>query len=294
MHKYTKEAVFDVGDSITIKIGNIDTPALEKEHTHEFLELIYISSGSGKQYIDGVKYDVSKGDLLFVNYGQTHSFESEKMQYVNILLEPAFMSSELIDSENIAELFKSSLFDEFTAEQRSYTCQCVSLGNDDTEAKEIRHLVEMMREECNEKRVGYRSVLHGCARILFTRLLRKLSADSSQSTSLIDFENPEIMKNMLDYIDENCFDKITLEQLAAKSFYNPSYFGRMLKRYCGKSFTQYIKEKRIEMAKELLLNTDENIESIMTSVGYRDKKLFYRHFKELLSMTPSEYREKNA
>ncbi len=287
MYSYTKKFVFDEGQIISVQFGNgingID------EHTHEFLEFIYILEGSGCHVIDGMAYEVNCGDLLFVNFGQTHSFKkSPDMRFVNILLDPSFMSKELLDSDNIANLFQSSLFEEFYEINCDYSRQCVSFEGEEKEDND--RLVATMLDEFKSRRTGYQSVLHGCVRILFTRLLRKLSVYSDELSPSVSEEN-RIIREIVDYIDENCSEKISLEELASRSFYNPSYFGRLLKRYFGKSFTQYIKEKRIANAAFNLEHSEHTVEAVMELAGYSDKKLFYKHFREIYGMTPKEYRQ---
>ena len=66
--------------------------------------------------------------------------------------------------------------------------------------------------------------------------------------------------------------------------------GNMLKKYCGKSFSAYLKEKRLNEASELLKTTDLSVTEVMERVGYSDKKLFYAHFKEMFGNTPGKYR----
>ena len=56
------------------------------EHTHDFLEIVYIVSGSSLQIVDGREYQVSAGDLLFINLGSTHSFTcGKRFSYANII-----------------------------------------------------------------------------------------------------------------------------------------------------------------------------------------------------------------
>lgn len=65
-------------------------------HKHNFVELIYIYSGRGVHNIGETAYEVSSGDLLFINYGQTHSFTSiENMKFCEVLMN-IIISQEII------------------------------------------------------------------------------------------------------------------------------------------------------------------------------------------------------
>ena len=282
LYSYTKEMIFE-GDPISVKNCTSQCRG-EKSHTHEFLEFVYVSEGEGVHYIDGVRHSVSEGYLLFINYGQVHAIEpSESMRFVNILLEPSFLSDTLINAESVVSLFQSSLFEEFYGTYCDYTKQCVSFCGSEKEDND--RLIKNMISEFESKHIGYRSVLRSCMTILFTRLMRKLSGRNIPA----DAED-DCIDEVLAYIGENCANKISLEKLAAESFYNPSYFGRLLKERCGKSFTAYVKEKRLEKAAGLLRAEKFSVDKVMNLVGYNDKKLFYRHFREAYGKTPSEYR----
>ena len=70
----------------------------EEEHRHDFVELVYTVRGSCTHYINGKQYQVSRGDMLFINYGETHSFKPEgELEYINFYVKPEFMSENLVN-----------------------------------------------------------------------------------------------------------------------------------------------------------------------------------------------------
>lgn len=260
-------------------------------HTHEFVELIFIAEGYCSHYIDGRRYDTAPGDLLFVNYGQTHAFKAASpLLYYNLLYVPEFFSEELINSESIYEIFEISLFREFACDpglEQPDLAQSVSFGG--KEYPEIKKLIEDMEKEFSKKETGYRSVLNGYSRVLFSRILRKLKCGSlpAESQRCIN----RLTAECLAYIDERCFEKISLKELAEHTFYHPAYLSRVFKQHCGISLSEYIKEKRIKEAGRLLQTTDLSNEEIMSRVGYTDKKQFYQSFREIYHCTPASLRK---
>lgn len=254
-------------------------------HVHEFVELVYITSGSATQWVDDVEYKVGHGDLLFINYGQTHRFVPDgSFGYVNILVNPVFVSGELVNSENIFEIFALSQFEDADI-AGDFSRQVVHFSEDDLARADA--VIDAMFREYTAKRVGYRSVLRGYLSVLFSMLLRELS-DRVPTDGAAGDDLPGEIES---YIDENCFDRITLADIAAKSFYNPAYFGRLLKKHYGKTFSAYIKEKRMNRATELLADKNLTVDEVIRSVGYGDRKLFYRHFREMFGTSPGEYRK---
>lgn len=258
-------------------------------HIHEFAELVFVAAGKCEHYIDGVCYRAEAGDILFVNYGQTHSFnaKTEEYRYYNLLYVPGFFSEELINSENIYDIFEISMFREF-AETEKYLSQTASFRGE--EYLEIKKLIEDMHKEFVEKDMGYRSVLNGYSRVLFSKMLRKLKghAVDVEAAKCIDRITAECMA----YIDSHCYEKISLKEIAEHTFYNPAYFSRIFKEHCGRSLSEYIKEKRIAEAARLLKDSDLSNDEIMLRVGYTDKKQFYKNFREIYNETPAQYRKK--
>ena len=281
-------------------------------HTHEFVELIFTACGTSEHWIDGIRYLAEPGDLLFANYGQTHRFNAltEEHRYYNLLYTPEFFSDELINSENIYEIFSIPMFNEFmdaksgTKRSKSFNgsqiqmnsfkggetsaAQMVSFGDDEYQG--IIQIIEDMHREFTEKETGYRSVLNGYSRVLFSKILRKLKGSnvSGEAQKYIS----RITEECLAYINARCFEKITLKEIAEHTFYNPSYFSRIFKEQCGVSLSEYIKERRITEAARLLRTSELCNDDIMEKVGYTDKKQFYKNFREIYSVTPAQYRKK--
>lgn len=100
------------------------------------------------------------------------------------------------------------------------------------------------------------------------------------------------IKDVIVYIDNHYTDDISLEYLEKKFFIDLSYLSKLFKKETGKTYLQYITEKRIEKAKELMNNTDLNIYEIASKVSYNNAKYFSQLFKKVEGISPSEYRAK--
>jgi len=92
------------------------------------------------------------------------------------------------------------------------------------------------------------------------------------------------------FIGDNYYLPLTLETVSREIGFNPTYFSGMFKKETGKNFSDYLKEIRIENAKNMLLNTEQQVEDISFAVGYSDIKYFSRLFKKLTGVTPTEFR----
>jgi len=93
-------------------------------------------------------------------------------------------------------------------------------------------------------------------------------------------------------IDENYASDITLSGMADQYKISPGYLSLLFSERTGKNFIDYLTERRIKKAQELLKHTDMKIYEIAAAVGYNDSYYFSNCFKKAVGITPSEFREK--
>lgn len=282
MKTFTADEMMRNGDEIQLSMNRME--GTEAMHTHEFIELVYIYAGKGIQTVGQTTYPVTRGDLLFINYGQTHSFRADgQMVYVNFLLKPEFITRGLQEVEDIYELFSFSVF----GEEEDFIRQGNLVSFRGEEMVKIQHLAEWALEEYQNRRPCYRAVLYGYLHVLLACIVRKRKESADPGLNgYFDKITPDIMR----YIDSHYNQKLSLTDLADKCFYNPSYFSRMFRECYGMSLSSYIREKRLKEAAKLLVQTALSAEQIGEKVGYRDKAQFYKFFKEEYGMTPNEFR----
>ena len=96
----------------------------------------------------------------------------------------------------------------------------------------------------------------------------------------------------LRYIERHYQNKITLEETAAAVMLSPTYFSRLFKEKMGQSFCSYINQLRVELAQQLLLNSQVSLAEIAGLVGFEDQSYFSRIFKQKMSVTPRYFRKR--
>jgi two-component system response regulator YesN len=100
-----------------------------------------------------------------------------------------------------------------------------------------------------------------------------------------------VLDDILNYINHNYVNNITLENIAPLFGYNSSYLGKIFSRRMGENFNSYVDHIRIEKSKELLLNEDLKVYSVAERVGYRNVDYFHIKFKKYVGQSPAEYRK---
>lgn len=94
----------------------------------------------------------------------------------------------------------------------------------------------------------------------------------------------------LDYVNKNYMDDLTLDTLAAYAGFSRYTLSRMFRQYTGTTFTQYLSQRRVEMAMELLASTRMPITQVALQCGFNSIATFNRVFRDLKGCTPTQYR----
>ena len=125
-------------------------------------------------------------------------------------------------------------------------------------------------------------------RALLERLEREIHPEPEKTSA----PNPAyslMVSQAVDAINRRYSDKLSLESLAASLSVTPEYLSALFSKETGRPFVIYLREVRIEHAKELLRTSGKKVYEIAFDVGYPDVKYFCRVFKEATGVSAREY-----
>lgn len=100
-----------------------------------------------------------------------------------------------------------------------------------------------------------------------------------------------IVQNVLNYIHTHYDEGLSLKTLGQQFHVNAIYLGQLFQKEVGVVFSDYLNHYRLEKAKELLKTTHERVGEIGKKVGYSDSTYFYKQFRRVVGITPSEWRK---
>jgi AraC-like DNA-binding protein/ligand-binding sensor protein len=144
----------------------------------------------------------------------------------------------------------------------------------------------------NLQRIDYKEFLSfGCLIDMAVKGIFKEKGVEAFEQEVMLAGNPAI-KRAIDIIDkqEGAFYGLNETELAEKVFLNPAYFSRLFKKIMKRNFTEYITEKKMISAANLLETTDLSIMDIALACGYSRQSYFTRVFRNTTGVTPSQYR----
>ncbi|QEN09456.1 helix-turn-helix domain-containing protein [Oceanispirochaeta crateris] len=164
-------------------------------------------------------------------------------------------------------------------------------------------VISRLIQICNEFNIEFEQIF-GSYEMLFKELFYQKSVENTMSflfriskDIVIAVHNKknvsDPIEKVLIKIDRDFKEPISLKVLAAEMDMSPKYLGQLFRKRMEKNFSQYVKEKRISYAEDLLKNTSYSTVDIAEKCGFPNRNYFYTVFRELRGISPSQFRYKS-
>ena len=108
-----------------------------------------------------------------------------------------------------------------------------------------------------------------------------------------NFYEVESGQKILNYIDRNLRKSLSLDEAAEYANMSSCYFSKYFKRMTGQNYIAYVTDGKIELAKQMLLDTDMPVINISYELSYGETNYFSKAFKRKVGVTPTEFRERS-
>lgn len=289
-HRLLGEKLFRNNESIFIHKSSSLPSFIEKNHSHDFIEITYVISGECTHVEYNKHFPIKKGDLFIVNYGVPHQNVINKKSQEPYLaydcaFKPDFIEKALSKEHDFLKLKSSFMFESlFNQIDPNPPNLHLSGGS----FYEFEKLITNMYEEYERQEKGYYDLLRAYLAELIIKIFRKM--DNSGNITLKSKQ--EYYINLaIQYIENNYMNKLSLEDIAYRSFLSKSYFSQLFKEVTGMCFSTYCQKVRVEKACEMLSSTDETIQSVAEKAGFTDMKFFYNVFKRFTGEIPGTYQK---
>ena len=242
-------------------------------HWHREIEFIYVRSGKLTLYLNGLEYHLKQGDFAVVNSGVLHRASPKDCVYecivcdLNILRRSADVPTNLILPVISGQMTVNVLFH---ADSSTVYGSVLSLFG------ALRN-----KDDYFELEVVGR---------LFSLFCEFYRADAVKQHR-INRQESHIKRTteILDWIENNISEPITLEKLSSMAGLNEKYFCRIFKEATGKTPVEYINENRINTACRLLQHENHSVTSAAMLTGFSDMCYFSKVFKKYKGQSPRQW-----
>lgn len=241
------------------------------KHTHHFTELFYVLRGHGSFLVEDDKFEVKEDDLILVNPNVSHteiSYPENPLEYIAL----GISGMQFLNKE------KESTYN-------------YSVHNYYEYKHEILFYLRTLVEEIKNEDENYEAISQDLLEILILNVLRRTKKE------ILIKPSQRIKKECLfieQYINEHFAEDITLQKLSDITYLNKYYIVHVFKKYKGYSPINYLIERRMEEAKNLLATTNYSVTKVSEIIGFSSPSYFSQVFRRMLHCSPLQYRKDSA
>ena len=253
------------------------------EHTHDYVEMIYMCCGSTGHVINGNHVILREGEILLLNQKAVQEIypAGEKDIAVNFIILPEFFGQVLRLMGEEKNLLRDFVVDCLTGESAEPGYMHFKVGD----ILPIQNLLENLIWTIWNKQPNKRSINQVTMGLLFLQLMNHIERMETNEEN----SSRRLMIDVLGYVEEHYRDG-ELNELAELLHYDVYWLSKEIKRQFGRNYTDLVQEKRLNQACYLLENTGMSVLEIGLAVGYDNSSYFHRIFREQYDMTPRKYR----
>lgn len=262
-----------------------DCPVDFPLHWHQYAEIIALPydavlTRTPSVTIQNVEYPVHPGDIFFSWPGELHSLKNNTdRQLIALQFPTTFISS-------------STEFVPYVPTFRSI--HAIS-GTENADLAKILHPFLMQTADLKEKAIPFYSAEATICLyrlfITFGTYIRNHRGDLFLPQTDCRARTLEKMQQACLYINENCRQPITLDEIARQFGFSTFYFSRTFKNITGCGFNEYLLMQKIKLAQTYLAETDLKITDIAFLSGFTSITTFNRAFRHFRGCSPSTYRD---
>lgn len=241
------------------------------QHWHKFYQLVYIRRGTGSVVVDGVFYPVTEGDTLLIRVDEPHSF---------------LCSEEKLDTYEIKFNILSEEQDVLRNAPR-YFCR----DNDGSIKRSLKQIEQ--ESDSMDPRSADIIALELCkVLLLMEREISGAREELPAAPAPISEEDDALLKKVDAYIAQNLRRNFTIRDLSNHLYMEYSYLSRLFSAKYGVRLKQYITQKRLLSAKEMITGTNLTMTEIAEQCGFETLYRLERIFKKEEGISPTEYRSR--
>ena len=275
----TEEVDFVPKSHVRIWYNN-QTEGYETHH-HGAMEVILCVENNYTVIANGKTFHLNVGDILLIPPHMLHKIicDSDGARFIFMFNVDSFSIFE--DWQTLNPIFMDAYFCSATSRPNIYQEIYASFMN----------MVDIYFSNDIFWEINLYSILMRCISVIGKDHFISTEAGTDILNNYKHREHYEKFVNLLNYIDANYQEDLTLEQVANYIGFSKYHFSRLFKQHTNTTFYDYLSHKRIQAAQSLL-TMDIPITDIAFQTGFNNLTTFCRCFKKVTNCSPSEYRNK--
>lgn len=247
-------------------------------HSHPFYELIYCRCAGGAECLVGTeRYQLRQGDVLFIPPGVSH----------HPILPSSMPEPYIRDVLWISQEFLCAAHESYMDVSEKSPPPIPLLRTAGTSWEYIGSLFRGGVMEAENRQSDWQAAVIANALLILTHL-RRASRDAHRMSPRA--EKPELLDQVLAYVEQHLSERITLSEVARHFFISESTVTQIFRKKMGISFYRCVTRWRLIAAKALIEENTPLI-AVAEQVGFSDYSSFFRAFKQEYGTSPKQYRK---
>jgi AraC-like DNA-binding protein len=250
-------------------------------HYHDFQKIVIFVSGDVTYLIEGKSYKLNPWDVLFLSSSEVHKpIIDPSIVYERIII---WLNEGFYEKYNKYDIDLSSCFKKATDNNKNLMRM---------NAKDLLTAKELLRQlEYSRSNAEFGSKLLNDALLIQLLVHFNRVAKDEDEYSLIDVDYNKKIEEVILYINSHLDQDLSIDHLASVLFMSKYYLMHKFKEETGHTIHQYVLQKRMFKASELIKNGTD-IKNVHELCGFKDHSSFFRAFKKVFGKGPRDYRKK--
>ena len=254
-------------------------------HSHGYYQIYYVLSGKLVHHVEDFTAELSGGDVFILPPDIPHYIEKKdkSVDFYSLSFMPDYFSGVRESNKLIADF----LYYLKTVSQKAILPK-FNLPHDDMLF--VDTILKRIMYEFKGDKKGKEEVIKECTATLlsiFARIYFEQETDSLHTEM-----NRDSVLHCIEYIKNHFDESVSLNEIAKRSAMSKTCFCDIFKSITGMSFNKFLNTCRIQKAVQMI-QSGEKITTAGTLCGYEYFSTFYRNFKDIMGISPSEYQRIN-
>ncbi|MQW22349.1 MULTISPECIES: AraC family transcriptional regulator [unclassified Lactococcus] len=257
-------------------------------HYHDYYEIGYLEQGELQYYLNGNSVLLKAGDCIVLNSGTLHHAEAPRSNANNSIMKVMTFSSEIIVGDN------NFLQEKFFSRMNELRVSGVKISRDDELGKQMTFHIKRIIKLNSDSLTYELGIISSLSAIwnIFLEYMSKNNSDIFYMTKEIMIQKEKNVKVLLNYIQNNMSEKITIETLCEYAGISRSDCFRSFQLFTNKVPMTYINDLKLKKAAKQLIVSNDSIKEIVNRFGLVNSSYFGVQFKKKYGESPLKYRKK--
>lgn len=239
-------------------------------HWHRSIEIFLVLQGSIRFHVNTGDYDLGNEDFIIVNSNEVHAIEAPEPNKTLVLQIPLDVLEGYLEGQSYLVFEKQK----------------------EGANRELVQLMAEMYREYEAKDYAYELQVEGQFHLLLHLLLTQFKRDNLEPDVIQQKMHLDKLSEITDYMKRHYQEELSLENVANRFGFSPTYLSRIFRRYADINYRTYLMDLRVEYAVRELNATRHEIGDIAVTHGFSDSRAFSKAFMKRYGCLPSEYRRR--